>query len=187
MVTEKQASSSLYREDIAPVPPAMRTWTNGNYAALWVSVGFLLSSCVDRVDVLAGRDFSDGDWLLVRKDVAHRITHVIDDEAVLAENADGISVRWEEGHAWTTCDGSLRLFRDGEEVLSQNYLDASYLSETVALQQAFVLAREEHLYPEDSLDFVRLWDSLKTVPSSYPTRYHEQPADKDIIWLYRYE
>lgn len=31
-------SSSLYNEDLAPVPPERRTWTTYNYAALWVSM-----------------------------------------------------------------------------------------------------------------------------------------------------
>ncbi|MBX2973233.1 MAG: hypothetical protein KF797_09030 [Flavobacteriales bacterium] len=180
-------TSSLYSEDLAPVPPAKRTWGTWNYAALWIGLAWLLSSCGDRVDVLSGKDFSDGDWLLVRWDVAHHIIHVIDDEKVLAANADGISVRWQEGHGWTTCDGALRLFKNGEEVLHQSYLDGSYLSETSALQKAFVLAEEVFLDSENDFEFTRLWDSLKTVPGNYPTRYHTQPADKDIIWLYRYE
>jgi len=44
-----------------------------------------------------------------------------------------------------------------------------------------------HLEPRTDMEFAHLWDSLKTTPKNYPTRYHVQPADKDIIWLYRYE
>ena len=35
--------SSLYNEDLAPVPPARRTWTLYNYASLWVA----MSVCID--------------------------------------------------------------------------------------------------------------------------------------------
>ncbi len=35
-------SSSLYNEDLAPVPPEKRTWTQWNFAALWIS----MSACI---------------------------------------------------------------------------------------------------------------------------------------------
>lgn len=35
-------SSSLYSEDLAPVPPAKRTWTTWNYAALWISMSLCI-------------------------------------------------------------------------------------------------------------------------------------------------
>src|SRR6186713_2128640 len=37
-----QSSSSLYSEDLAPVPPARRTWTTWNYAALWISMSLCI-------------------------------------------------------------------------------------------------------------------------------------------------
>lgn len=46
-------SSSLYSEDLAPVPVAKRTWTTWNYAALWISMSLciptymLASSLID--------------------------------------------------------------------------------------------------------------------------------------------
>ena len=46
-------SSSLYSEDLAPVPPAKRTWNTWNYAALWISMSLciptymLASSLID--------------------------------------------------------------------------------------------------------------------------------------------
>src|ERR1700722_8056753 len=46
-------ASSLYSEDLAPVPVEKRTWTTGNYAALWVSMSLciptymLASSLID--------------------------------------------------------------------------------------------------------------------------------------------
>ncbi|RYZ00186.1 MAG: nitrate reductase [Chitinophagaceae bacterium] len=35
-------SSSLYNEDLAPVPPEKRTWGTGNYAALWISMSLCI-------------------------------------------------------------------------------------------------------------------------------------------------
>lgn len=34
--------SSLYSHDLAPIPPAARTWTTWNYAALWVSMSLCI-------------------------------------------------------------------------------------------------------------------------------------------------
>src|SRR5580765_5973161 len=48
-----QPDASLYSEDLAPVPPARRTWTTWNYAALWISMSLciptymLASSLID--------------------------------------------------------------------------------------------------------------------------------------------
>src|SRR5687767_15137258 len=47
------SDSSLYSKDLAPVPPAKRTWTTWNYAALWISMSLciptymLASSLID--------------------------------------------------------------------------------------------------------------------------------------------
>lgn len=47
------SSSSLYSEDLAPVPPAKRNWNTWNYAALWISMSLciptymLASSLID--------------------------------------------------------------------------------------------------------------------------------------------
>ena len=37
-----QPESSLYSHDLAPIPPAARTWTTWNYAALWVSMSLCI-------------------------------------------------------------------------------------------------------------------------------------------------
>jgi NCS1 family nucleobase:cation symporter-1 len=50
---EEPAASSLYSEDLAPVPPERRTWNTWNYAALWISMSLciptymLASSLID--------------------------------------------------------------------------------------------------------------------------------------------
>src|SRR6476660_6806061 len=38
----KQGNSSLYNEDLAPIPQSKRTWNTWNYAALWIS----MSACI---------------------------------------------------------------------------------------------------------------------------------------------
>src|SRR6187402_2665978 len=37
-----QTNSSLYSEDLAPVPVSKRTWTTWNYAALWISMSLCI-------------------------------------------------------------------------------------------------------------------------------------------------
>lgn len=49
----KRSSSSLYSEDLAPIPESKRTWNTWNYAALWISMSLciptymLASSLID--------------------------------------------------------------------------------------------------------------------------------------------
>ncbi len=51
--TESVSSSSLYSEDLAPIPQSKRTWDTWNYAALWISMSLciptymLASSLID--------------------------------------------------------------------------------------------------------------------------------------------
>ena len=35
-------NTSLYSEDLAPVPESKRTWTTWNYAALWISMSLCI-------------------------------------------------------------------------------------------------------------------------------------------------
>ena len=42
MATTAVESSSLYNDDLAPVPPEKRTWSQWNFAALWIS----MSACI---------------------------------------------------------------------------------------------------------------------------------------------
>ncbi len=46
-----QASSRLYNEDLAPVPPERRTWGIGSIAALWVG----MAVCITTYMLAAGR------------------------------------------------------------------------------------------------------------------------------------
>jgi|GEM_PF-2534688 len=97
-------TSSLYSEDLAPVPAAKRTWHTWNYAALWVCIACFACACGERVNVLGDRDFGQGDWLLVKWNGVHNTIQVIDDERVFVANSDVLSVNWQESHGGTTCD-----------------------------------------------------------------------------------
>ena len=42
MLSPEQLNSSLYNEDLAPVPQSKRTWGTWNYAALWISMSLCI-------------------------------------------------------------------------------------------------------------------------------------------------
>ena len=42
ILTEELQASSLHSEDLAPVPSSKRTWTTGNFAALWISMSLCI-------------------------------------------------------------------------------------------------------------------------------------------------
>src|SRR5438270_5847031 len=46
--------SSLYNEDLAPVPPARRTWTIYNYASLWVAMSVCIPTYMLASGLIAG-------------------------------------------------------------------------------------------------------------------------------------
>jgi nucleobase:cation symporter-1, NCS1 family len=47
-------TSSLYSEDLAPVPVEKRTWTTGNYAALWVSMSLCIPTYMLASSLIGG-------------------------------------------------------------------------------------------------------------------------------------
>ena len=116
-----------------------------------------------------------------------RTLFVIDDENVLQANPNGIKVNFSESDHYTTCDGKLKLFKDGKLVAEQMYLDPFYITESSDIKNAYRLATDESVYPLGDADFKRQWDSLSSIPNCYPTVYRKQPGNKDIIWLYKYE
>lgn len=147
----------------------------------------VLTSCSDSTIILKNRNFASGDWLLVNNNGANQTLFVIDDEKVLQENPNGIKVGFSEEDHYTTCDGILKLYKNGKLVAEQMYLDQSSLSENSNIKEAYKTATDESVYPYDNVDFNKQWDSIKNLPNQYPTIYHTQPDDKDIIWLYKHE
>ncbi|HEY8660647.1 MAG TPA: NCS1 family nucleobase:cation symporter-1 [Hanamia sp.] len=47
-------SSSLYSEDLAPVPLSKRTWNTGNYAALWISMSLCIPTYMLASSLIGG-------------------------------------------------------------------------------------------------------------------------------------
>jgi hypothetical protein len=146
-----------------------------------------LTGCSDSIVILKDLDFSEGDWLLVNSNGNKGTLFVIDDEKILQGNPNGIKVKFSEEDHYTTGDGSLKLFKDGKLVEDQMYLDPSRITESNNIRNAYRKATYESIYPLGSTDFKRQWDSLKSIPKCYPTIYHTQPEDKDIIRYYTYE
>jgi NCS1 family nucleobase:cation symporter-1 len=56
--TDRAEASSLYNEDLAPVPLARRNWTTYNYAALWVS----MAHCIPTYMLASGLLASGMNW-----------------------------------------------------------------------------------------------------------------------------
>jgi NCS1 family nucleobase:cation symporter-1 len=56
--TRRVESSSLYNEDLAPVPLSRRTWTTYNYAALWVS----MAHCIPTYMLASGLMAAGMNW-----------------------------------------------------------------------------------------------------------------------------
>lgn len=147
----------------------------------------LLNSCSESTTILEGHDFSKGNWLLVNEDDVKGTLEVIDDENVLANNTNGIKVKWDKSHEFTTCDGWLRLYKDGELIARQNYLEASYLSESSEIRTAYKKGSEHSIHPKNKIEFNALWDSLSKIKNCYPSRNHIQPEDIDIIVFFKHD
>jgi NCS1 family nucleobase:cation symporter-1 len=54
LAAETITSSSLYNEDLAPVPPQRRTWGTYNYAALWISMSVNIPTYLLASGMIAG-------------------------------------------------------------------------------------------------------------------------------------
>jgi hypothetical protein len=149
-------------------------------------VTLTLTGCSDSDKFLAGKDFENGDWLLVNVNYSERTLQIIEDETILRNNRDGIWVTPLGDCGGTTCDGFLKLYKDGKLIIQDEYLTRSALYESSEIKTGYKNGKEWTLDPANEVEFKLLWDSLKNV-GSYPTIYHTQPADKDIIWAYRIE
>jgi|GEM_PF-3633417 len=161
----------------------MIVWVRSLPALL--AMGLALVSCNrTKIEILKGRDFSNGNWLLVKEDLARNEVYIISDRKFLRDNSDGISVVVYDQHHYTTCDGTLSLFRDGELVQESLYLDPSFLSESSEIARAFKPGRKEWLTPQLGKSYQSLRDSLSDIPNTFPTRYRSQPDDVDIVRCY---
>src|SRR5690242_6749778 len=124
--------------------------------------------------ILANRDFETDDWLLVNLNYVEYVVSIIDDEEILKSNADSLTVVSEGLCGETTCDGLLRLYRNGKLVEELSYLDRSGLHESNTVTSNYIESKSWTLKSVDKKDFNLKWDSLKNVKVLYPT-YHTEP------------
>jgi nucleobase:cation symporter-1, NCS1 family len=54
LLTEELQSSSLYSEDLAPVPKSKRKWGTWNYAALWISMSLCIPTYMLASSLIGG-------------------------------------------------------------------------------------------------------------------------------------
>jgi hypothetical protein len=154
-------------------------------------VGFLifgLVSCIDKDNaILNGKDFDKGKWFLVWEDYAKGTLCIIDDQSILRENPNGIILGPFAGCGGTTCDGFLTLYKDGELIVQHEYLSRADLFMNSEIINSFRPATRVSVYSDNSVEYKFQWDSLLKIKNTYPTRYHTQPDDKDIIIYYLYK
>jgi len=148
----------------------------------------LLTSCGDKDNaILNNQNFDEGNWLIVIEDEVQETRFAIDDEKILKENPFGLLLGPKAYCGGTTCDGFLKLYKDGELISHQGYLSHLHLIENKTLVNSYRKTKANYIYPDDKSDFKKQWDSLIKLGNIYPTRYHTQPDDKDIILYYTLE
>ena len=142
-----------------------------------------ITSCSDSDKLLVGHNFDEGNWLLVNVNYAEKTLELIDDESILKNNENGIWVTPLGECGSTTCDGFLKLYKDGILIARDEYLTRSVLFESAELKNNYQTGMKWTIDPIDESKFRIVWDSLIN-ENAYPTVYHTQPADKDIILVY---
>jgi hypothetical protein len=146
----------------------------------------MLSSCSKSEDILENKNFDKGDWFLANINYVENSIELIDDEQILKQNNNGLRVTTLGECGGTTCDGFLMLYKDGKLIAQDEYLTRIALYESSGIKSAYKKGIQWTIEPKDKNEFEKKWDSLKKA-KCYPTIYHTQPADKDIIWVYKIE
>ncbi len=154
---------------------------------IFIIISWILISCGDKNNsILNKKNFDEGSWLMVVRNENEKTVFAIDDEKILKDNPYGILLGPNAECGGTTCDGFLELYKDGELIIEQSFLTKADLFETSNIRESYRKCYTEYIYPNDSIDFKRQWDSLQKINNNYPTRFHTQPDDIDIILLYKY-
>ena len=149
-----------------------------------ILIGLTILSCNKPDFILQDKDFTNGEWLLVN-DIDTAVL-LIDDEKFLNENKNGLWVTPFGDCKWTTCDGILKLYKNGKLVSEKGYLSRTTLYESSEIIKAYKRGTHFTIEPKDKIDFDNKWDSLNAA-NTYPTIYHTQPEDKDIFWVYKFD
>jgi hypothetical protein len=151
---------------------------------LLISACSIFSGCNKPHSFLYDHDFTSGNWLLVNENDTE--LEIIDDEEILKTNKNGICITPFGDCKWTTCDGILKLYKDGKLISEKGYLTRSALYESKGIKEAYKKGMEFTIEPVDKNELNRKWDSLVT-QNYYPTIYHAQPADKDELRVYKFK
>jgi len=144
----------------------------------------LLTSCSNSDYILENRNFDRGKWLLVNVNYANKTLELIDNKSILENNKNGVFVLPGGDCDWTTCDGFVKLYKDGKLIKEIAYLSREFLYESESIKKSYKNGTESYIEPMDLEDFNKKWDSLAN-ENDYPTIKHIQPADKDIILTYK--
>ena len=68
----------------------------------------------------------------------------------------------------TTCDGFLKLYKDGILIAQDEYLTHSAVYESSEIKESYKNGKQWTIDPANEVHFKELWDSLKNA-GSYPT------------------
>jgi len=155
-------------------------------------LGLFLSACEKQPDkILADRNYTTGDWLLVNWNYVDNTIFIIDNEEILKTNPDNIKILPQGQCGETTCDGFLRLYKDGKLIEEMAYLHKSGLYESDDLTSNYLKGKTWKIEAFDKNDFDLKWDSINRIerlyPTIYPIVYHAKPSDKNIILVYEFE
>jgi hypothetical protein len=149
-----------------------------------ILVAITIVSCSKSDKILLNQNFDEGNWLLVNVNYAEKKLSLIDDEKVLKENTSKLYVSANGECGGTTCDGFLRLYKNGKLVAEKAYLMSDKVHESSEIRESYESGEEFTIEPTDQNDFKVKWDSL-IKENNYPTIYNSQPQDKDIIWVFK--
>ena len=152
--------------------------------ALQSVVLLTLYSCNQSHKVLAGHDFSTGDWLLVKTNFEERTAFVIDSEKILSNNVEGVLIPDDEQCGGTTCIGLYSLFKDGKLMDENFYLDETVTYQSDEITSGFIHSKVWYISPSGAVDFIKKWDSLKNRKEVYPVDNFNEKLNEGHILVY---
>lgn len=153
--------------------------TAGIFLLLFIRHGKLIQP-------LKNKDYTEGDWCLIDLNHNKRSIKIIDDEKVIAQNTKGIWIFSENSDGFTTCDGQLKIFKNGELTEEYNYLNRSRIFLSKSIERAFLIGYDSVIHPSNN-NLDSIFDYFRIKPHYYPTIHQIQPNKDKVIWLYIYK
>ena len=148
-----------------------------------VLISFSIYAYCTFVFILHDNNFEEGNWLL--ENSYYDTTLVIDDEKILRNYENHLIVSSTEDDGYTTCDGILRLYKNGELVKEKQYLSKTFLFELGSFNKKYKKAISYYLDPKNKIDLKKKIDSLNKISNYYVTVYRKQPEDIDAIEYFK--